>query len=661
MNHSEFFTYFLKACGLLLLFWGLYKFLLSRETFFAQNRWFLLLGAAVSVLLPLWTIERTEIIRVAVAASEMDTTAFDGSTSGQTPFITAETLLFSIYAGGVIFFTLKLIIQLFSLRRILKKGRVRNLQGMNIIYSELATTPFSFFNQIVLPKNTMNKTEEATILAHEYIHVKQYHSVDVMLMHLLSVFMWINPVAWLYRREVAQNLEYLADRGASLKTNSARAYQYTLLKQHLNTKQLSIINPFINSFIKKRIVMLQKCPSRRSNLWKFGIALPLLITFVLLFNVRTVAQYQFTETVSGPNAGSYTAGTEKQESLDFMLHNKMDDAQLKSIQDAVAGKGGTLKLRKLKRNADGIITNLEVNFSFGNSSASGTYSNPEGIESLYMGVQKGGGIYLSTGKDMHTEEEIIWVTKDGNQADIEKEFIVITEADSLLNKEGEFEYVVKGGDKNAVWITKADSGKAGKFVVIQENEEGGMNEKGELTKTIKVVVKEDDENVFHLKGDSTAHEKIIIKKMDAFEPGDKEHKIHVIGSNGEKPLTIIDGKETEEEILRTMDPGMIDKVEVLKGEMAIKEYGEKGKDGVIKITTKKNGDKSFFPAPPPLTDMKEIDWSQTKVIVDGKEVSEKEFKDLDPNNIGEMEVFKGDKAREKYGKPNAIVITTKQQ
>ena len=53
------------------------------------------------------------------------------------------------------------------------------------------------------------------------------------------------------------------------------------------------------------------------------------------------------------------------------------------------------------------------------------------------------------------------------------------------------------------------------------------------------------------------------------------------------PLYIIDGKEYSKEKMEELDPNNIEKVEVLKGEKAIEKYGEKGKNGIILITTKK--------------------------------------------------------------------------
>lgn len=80
------------------------------------------------------------------------------------------------------------------------------------------------------------------------------------------------------------------------------------------------------------------------------------------------------------------------------------------------------------------------------------------------------------------------------------------------------------------------------------------------------------------------HAKMMIRKKG----GTKGAQSMAFISASEKPLVIIDGKESDSaSALDQLDPSKIDKMEVLKGEKAIEQYGEKAKNGVILITTKK--------------------------------------------------------------------------
>jgi TonB-dependent SusC/RagA subfamily outer membrane receptor len=52
-------------------------------------------------------------------------------------------------------------------------------------------------------------------------------------------------------------------------------------------------------------------------------------------------------------------------------------------------------------------------------------------------------------------------------------------------------------------------------------------------------------------------------------------------------LAILDGKEVSEQEINAITPDKIQSINVLKGEAAIKKYGDKAKNGVVEITTKK--------------------------------------------------------------------------
>src|SRR5690606_31944755 len=127
------------------------------------------------------------------------------------------------------------------------------------------------------------------ILEHERVHCKEKHSIDVLLMHLYCVVFWFNPIAWLYKKTAMQNLEFIADRKAIKSFPDHKIYQLTLLRVASDWKPIPISNPFFQSLIKKRIVMLNKSQSNQLNSLKYLFIVPLLAVFMLMFQVRVVA------------------------------------------------------------------------------------------------------------------------------------------------------------------------------------------------------------------------------------------------------------------------------------------------------------------------------------------------------------------------------------
>src|SRR5690606_10220779 len=112
---------------------------------------------------------------------------------------------------------------------------------------------YSFFHIIHVDPEVKNY---AKVLAHEKVHVEQFHSVDILLMELLKIFNWFNPVVYLLCRSTKLNHEYIADaRTAEYDLNRIQ-YAESLLSQAIESTNYSLKNNYIKeSFIKNRIAM----------------------------------------------------------------------------------------------------------------------------------------------------------------------------------------------------------------------------------------------------------------------------------------------------------------------------------------------------------------------------------------------------------------------
>jgi len=111
--------------------------------------------------------------------------------------------------------------------------------------------------------------------------------------------------------------------------------------------------------------------------------------------------------------------------------------------------------------------------------------------------------------------------------------------------------------------------------------------------------------------------------------------------NGPIPLFFVDGNIVTENEAENIDPNLIEAVNVLKDKSAIDKYGEKGKDGVIEITTKERA-------------------SMMLVIIDGVIYEKDGMSKINTDNVKSMDVLKGKSAIEKYGekgKYGAIEVT----
>jgi TonB family protein len=142
-------------------------------------------------------------------------------------------------------------------------------------------SPFSFFNWIFINAENNDAHRLKEIIAHEQIHAGQYHSVDNLAAELLCAFFWWNPFAWLIKKEIKINLEYLADKGVLNLGYDSKEYQYILLQVSNESAGIQLINNFNVSQLKKRITMMNKKKSPISASLKYLLIVPVGITLLL--------------------------------------------------------------------------------------------------------------------------------------------------------------------------------------------------------------------------------------------------------------------------------------------------------------------------------------------------------------------------------------------
>jgi hypothetical protein len=286
------FIYILKTSGLITLFYLAYYILLRKETFFNSNRWFLLSGLITSIVLPF--VVYTKIVWVAPTrtnfTSPINTTIKTIPVEESWLDTHLNLCLIILYVSIITLLLLKFAFDFYSLKRVIKGKTVQNQADFKFVDVSENIAPFSFFNYIVYNSSLYNTSELENILEHEKIHSEQNHTTDVLMARIFCIAFWFNPIVWLYKKAIMQNLEFIADAEALKKITDKKAYQYTLLKITTHENCVAITNHFYQSLIKKRIVMLNKNQSKKKNYWKYALVLPLLGAFVFLFQVKVIAQ-----------------------------------------------------------------------------------------------------------------------------------------------------------------------------------------------------------------------------------------------------------------------------------------------------------------------------------------------------------------------------------
>lgn len=316
--------YLLKSTAILSLFILVYEIFLRKETLYKQNRVFLLLGIFTAGILPYFSIQKTIQITQYVASTNNPTSVEFISTSSEFLATVPEKIsfweslnylqiLFAIYLLVVVFFLVKFLFSLWKLKSFLKNEKNCTLKhGIKYIQTKENTGPFSFLKYIVYNPNLHNDSELKLILKHEEAHVKNYHSADMLLANILVFTNWFNPLAWLYRKRISQNLEFLADQEATQNLNCPKAYQLSLLNYvQIDSSHLPV-NNFHKSFINTRIKKLHQLKSNKYASLKIGFILPLLTAFFLVFQVNSQEEIEYIEVDAIPLISENEGSSENQ-------------------------------------------------------------------------------------------------------------------------------------------------------------------------------------------------------------------------------------------------------------------------------------------------------------------------------------------------------------
>jgi len=289
--------YLLESSFCLLLFYGFYHFWLRRETFFQLNRIYLLASALLSLLIPLFSISLSQPAPASAAVpldleyvlypavsniQEWESQVWAGLEKPAPLFeITLGDVLLVGYALGALMMASLLIRRLWSLLQLIRRSRRRRMDGVTLVQTEADFPAASFFGYIFW--NAERLKEKEPILQHELVHIRQWHSLDVLLMELIVVLKWFNPLIYLYRKSLQATHEYIADRYVVQRSGQAYQYAGLLVQQAKIQSSGRLVNTF-NSLIKNRLVMLSKSPSQRWNGLKYLGMLPLLAGLLLLFS-----------------------------------------------------------------------------------------------------------------------------------------------------------------------------------------------------------------------------------------------------------------------------------------------------------------------------------------------------------------------------------------
>jgi hypothetical protein len=271
-----------------------YLAMLRNETFFKMNRFYLVGSALLSLIIPATKAEWVKALFITERLQELTQSVnyiiivpgiekFNANTvvPSSQPWLTTTEWLWLIYIMVSLVFLINFLRKLYKVNRAFKmklKGRA-----------------FSFFGRIVVDEELEGKE---TIVKHELVHARQWHSADVIFFEIFLAINWFNPIAYLYRNAIKNIHEFIADDSAASTLEDRSAYALLLVSNVFNTQPQKLTNNFFNqSLLKRRIIMLHKTKSRKVAMLKYGLSAPL-FAGMLIFSSATHADEKIVEKIN---------------------------------------------------------------------------------------------------------------------------------------------------------------------------------------------------------------------------------------------------------------------------------------------------------------------------------------------------------------------------
>jgi len=289
-------VYFLKINVAIALFYAFYRLFFYKDTFFTWRRTALLCFFAVSAIVPLFNIQTwiEQQEPMAAMADLYATVVLPELTLTPQPETDWKQLLADgvgiAYWLVVALLAARFLVQLTGIIRLGRRCPTQKIDDTTVHLLPRPEGPFSFFHWIFVYPDAHTGEELHEILTHERTHARQWHSVDVMIGELACIVCWFNPFAWLMKREIRTNLEYMADEKVLETGHDSRTYQYHLLGLSHHKAAATIYNSFNVLPLKKRITMMNKRRTRAIGRTKYLMFLPLAALLMIVSNIEAVAR-----------------------------------------------------------------------------------------------------------------------------------------------------------------------------------------------------------------------------------------------------------------------------------------------------------------------------------------------------------------------------------
>jgi len=628
----QLFVFLLKVNVALLVFCAGYYLVLRHLTFYTLNRIYLVTAILFASVYPQINLSEfvqqhqqiAKPVQAVIVNFQAPASAFIKPLSQPNYWYWVE---FVFWAGAAVF-AFRLLVQLFSLLKIYRNSTAAHIMGHDVRIIKGDSGPFSFWKSIYVNPARHEPTDLTSILMHEQIHISEWHTLDILLAEISTIFYWFNPGIWLMKRAIRENIEFITDRKILNTGADTKQYQYSLLNVSFAAAPRGIVNHFNISTIKKRIIMMNAKRSSKAKLTRYALLIPGVIILLLVFSITKAAHTGNTMHKASAVITRYAAVLKNNIASVITKTGVTVNSTASKVTDTIRKGGFYLTTSKHSDSLNYVINGVKAGKAAfkaldpGNIYSIEIMPGTEAAKLIDKIDLKSNVLFITTNDSKAGKKFKEGIDKLNGRANIAG-----TSASASIAGSGSVN--ISDGDEPSVAV---GSGESTSVTAIAGENSGSVSlnvparirlrpmkvrsMKGNINIITDSLTYNSKPMVLQITGDSlktltytTKNMTYTIKpKLKTFAYKNKVYKsnlsytpkAYTISAYGNdetniehlsSKLIIIDGKEADARDLKKLSAADIESMSVKTGDDMTEKYGDKAQNGVLFITTTKNKDK----------------------------------------------------------------------
>ncbi len=345
-------TYLILSSLSLLILTGFYTLVLENQPVHRIKRVYLLCTLLVSFLGPMITIDViSDVIPISDVQQQLSYYQIDNVTSLvnplEEPADNPVNYWLWLYGAVTVIMLFRFARNLYQLAVRITRTKTQLIYSATLVLLPENVIPHTFLHYLFVSKTAYECGEiEGELFTHELTHIRQRHSLDILLMELLLCVGWFSPVLFWLKKAIQLNHEFLADEAVNNSFQNVPNYQYLLLSSLTRAIPLpALVSTLTFQTIKKRLLMMTKHASPVRT-WLTGIGTALLFgATAALLATKSPAQV-----APAPTKANQT------QPATAVKNAKMDVTEMER-------RFGDKKVHVILRRGEKIVKHTEITFS----------------------------------------------------------------------------------------------------------------------------------------------------------------------------------------------------------------------------------------------------------------------------------------------------------